>query len=55
VSKAEILEQLPKLRAEDRREIFDRLCDLTERDLIAPEPGRSWEEVDPSLRRSSAQ
>jgi hypothetical protein len=30
MSKAEILELLPKLEATDRQEIMDRLCDLQE-------------------------
>jgi hypothetical protein len=30
MSKAEILELLPKLERNERREIFDRLCDLEE-------------------------
>ena len=35
MSKAEILKELPALQPADRREIFDRLCDLQERDLLA--------------------
>jgi hypothetical protein len=35
MSKAEILKELPTLQPEDRKEIFDRLCDLEERDLLA--------------------
>jgi len=35
MSKADILKELPALQPEDRREIFDRLCDLEERDLLA--------------------
>ena len=30
MSKAEILAELPKLPPEERREIFDRICDLEE-------------------------
>ena len=30
----EILAELPKLPVADRREIFDQLCDLEERDLV---------------------
>ena len=30
----EILAELPKLAVADRREIFDQLCDLEERDLL---------------------
>jgi len=35
MSKADILRELPALQPEDRREIFERLCDLEERDLLA--------------------
>ena len=34
MSKLEILAELPKLGVADRREIFDHLCDLEERDLL---------------------
>lgn len=34
MSKKEILAELPKLGVADRREIFDQLCELEERDLI---------------------
>jgi len=34
MSKVEILAELPKLGVADRREIFDHLCDLEERDLL---------------------
>ena len=34
MSKSEILTELPKLAVADRREIFDQLCDLEERDLL---------------------
>jgi hypothetical protein len=34
MSKAEILAELPKLELEDRREIFDRICEIEERDLL---------------------
>jgi putative addiction module component (TIGR02574 family) len=34
MSKMEILAELPKLGVADRREIFDHLCDLEERDLL---------------------
>jgi len=34
MSKAEILKELPKLLPDDRRQIFESLCDLQERDLI---------------------
>ena len=34
MSKMEILAELPKLAVADRREIFDQLCDLEERDML---------------------
>ncbi len=34
MSKLEILAELPKLALEDRREIFDRICEMEERDLL---------------------
>jgi putative addiction module component (TIGR02574 family) len=34
MSKVEILSELPKLPAADRREIFDHLCEMEERDLL---------------------
>lgn len=34
MSKMEILAELPKLDIADRREIFDRLCEIEERDLL---------------------
>jgi hypothetical protein len=34
VSKAEILAELPKLKAEDRILLFERLCELQEKDLL---------------------
>jgi hypothetical protein len=34
MSKAEILAELPKLKLADRREIFDRICEMEERDLL---------------------
>jgi hypothetical protein len=34
VSKAEILAELPRLRAEDRIDLFERLCELQENDLL---------------------
>ena len=30
----EILAELPKLELADRREIFDRICEMEERDLL---------------------
>ena len=34
MSKMEILAELPKLELADRREIFDRICEMEERDLL---------------------
>ena len=34
MSKAEILTELPKLKAEERRQIYQRLCELQEQDLL---------------------
>jgi putative addiction module component (TIGR02574 family) len=34
MSKAEILLELPKLGLEERREIFDRICDIEDHDLL---------------------
>ena len=34
MSKMEILTELPKLDLADRREIFERICEMEERDLI---------------------
>ena len=34
MSSAEILAQLPKLQAEERRQIYQRLCELQEQDLL---------------------
>jgi hypothetical protein len=34
MSKMEILAELPKLDIEARREIFDRICEMEERDLL---------------------
>ena len=34
MSKAEILAELPKLGLEDRREIFERICEMEESDLL---------------------
>jgi hypothetical protein len=32
--KAEILAELPRLEAEERAQVFERLCELQERDLL---------------------
>jgi putative addiction module component (TIGR02574 family) len=34
MSKSEILQELPKLKADERREIFERLCEMEEMALI---------------------
>ncbi len=34
MSNAEILAELPKLKAEERRQIYRRLCELQEQDLL---------------------
>jgi hypothetical protein len=34
VSNAEILAQLPKLKAEERAQVYQRLCELQEQDLL---------------------
>ena len=34
MSKSEILQELPKLTLEERREILDRICELEENDLL---------------------
>jgi putative addiction module component (TIGR02574 family) len=34
MSKKEILAELPKLDIQERREIFDRICEMEERDLL---------------------
>ena len=34
MSKAEILAELPKLKAEERTMVFERLCELQERDVL---------------------
>jgi putative addiction module component (TIGR02574 family) len=34
MSKMEILAELPKLELAERREIFDRICEIEERDLL---------------------
>ena len=34
MSKTEILAELPRLKAEDRTQVFERLCELQEQDLL---------------------
>jgi len=50
MSKAEILELLPKLAPNERLEIFDRLCDLQEAELH--DIHQQW--VDEALNSGSA-
>ena len=38
MGKMEILAELPKLELADRREIFDRICEMEERDLLTGGP-----------------
>lgn len=38
MSKAEILNELLRLKAGERREIFDRLCEIEESDLLQGAP-----------------
>ena len=50
MSKAEILDLLPTLKAEERQEILDRLCDLQEVELRAVH--QEW--VDEALKSGPA-
>ena len=34
MSKTEILAELPHLKADERRQVFERLCELEEQDLL---------------------
>lgn len=34
MGKTEILNELPKLKAEERKQLFERLCELQEEDLL---------------------
>jgi hypothetical protein len=47
--KAEILAELPKLKATERTQVFERLCELQERDGQRGEP---WRDVLPRLQSS---
>jgi putative addiction module component (TIGR02574 family) len=38
MSKSEILEELPKLKAEERHEIFERICEMEEMALFSDGP-----------------
>ena len=44
MGKAEILAELPKLKAEERTEVFERLCELRDQDLVSS-TGPSAEEM----------
>jgi hypothetical protein len=46
MSKMEILAELPKLELADRREIFDRICEMEEHDLLT---GGATDEEKPCL------
>ena len=50
MSKAEIIEELPKLGSDERREILDRLCALQETELSGVH--QQW--VDEALNSGSA-
>jgi hypothetical protein len=45
MSKTEILQELPKLGLEDRREILERICELEEHDLLQGVGATSEEKV----------
>ena len=45
MSKTEILQELPKLALEERREIFERICELEETDLLMGGEPTSEEKV----------
>lgn len=45
MSKTEILRELPKLALEERREIFERICELEETDLLMGGEPTSEEKV----------
>jgi hypothetical protein len=65
VSKVDILEALPKLNAQDRREILEKICDLEESQLTKseitfledrlsecrrnPEGWTTWEDAKPRI------
>lgn len=51
MSKAEILQELPRLPLADRQEIFERLCDLQEAELSSVH--QQW--VDEALASGPAQ
>jgi hypothetical protein len=63
MSKAQILEELPKLRPEERNELLDRLHELAEKDLltgvaISPEEkaflDREWQEFEKQPENGSS-
>ena len=43
MGKAEILAELPKLEAEDRKQVFERLCELEEQDVLKGITPTGWE------------
>jgi len=45
MSKEEIIKELPSLQPADRSDIFDFLCNLPERDLLAGEPPKPEEQA----------
>ena len=45
MSKTEILDELPRLQPEERRQVFDRLWELEERDLLAGVELTAWEKT----------
>jgi putative addiction module component (TIGR02574 family) len=49
MSKSDILHELPKLALEERREIFERICELEESDLL--QGGEPWAEEKALLDR----
>jgi hypothetical protein len=44
MSTSEILAELPRLKAEERRQVFQRLCELQEQDLLQHGVGPTDEE-----------
>ena len=59
MSKAQILEELPKLTSSDRSQLFARLAELHEADLLDeafaefkrdPSPGEPWRKVFSEIR-----
>ncbi|HZL37590.1 MAG TPA: hypothetical protein VFC78_19890 [Tepidisphaeraceae bacterium] len=51
MSSAQILAELPNLKAEERKQVFERLCQFAEKDLligVGPTP-REWRLLDAEL------